>query len=288
MPELPEVEVVKRSLRKNIVNSVITNVLTNTNKLRYAIKKKDFQKLKNHKIISITRRSKYLLINTNNELTILVHLGMTGKFIIIDGNSKFKKTSFYYSLNKNDKKHNHVIFNLNKDKKLIYNDIRKFGFIKILCSKNIYKSSHLSSLGPEPMSNNFNSNYFKNIITNKNRTTKDILMDQKIVSGLGNIYVNEILFLSKINPRKKIKKLKDKDIEKIVYFTKKILKRSILEGGSSIKNFSNSDGKNGIFQQQFNVYGQIGEKCIRKNCKNYIRKTYISNRSTFFCKTCQK
>ena len=288
MPELPEVEVVKRSLRKNIVNSVITNVLTNTTKLRYAIKKKDFQKIKNRKIISITRRSKYLLINTNNQLTILVHLGMTGKFIIMNGESKFKKTSFYYSLNKNDKKHDHVIFNLSKNKKLIYNDIRKFGFIKILCSKKIYKSNHLSSLGPEPMSKSFNLKYFKNTISNKNRTTKDILMDQKIVSGLGNIYVNEILFLSKINPRKKIKKLKDEDIKKIIYFTKKILKRSILEGGSSIKNFSNSDGKNGIFQQQFNVYGQIGEKCIRKNCKNYIKKTYISNRSTFYCKTCQK
>ena len=213
---------------------------------------------------------------------------MTGKFIIMDKNRKLKKTSFYYNLNKNNQKHNHVIFNLNKNKKLIYNDVRKFGFIKILCSKNIYKDKHLKFLGPEPMSNKFTVKYFKRTILNKNRTTKDILMDQKVVSGLGNIYVNEILFLSKIDPKKKIKELIDRDIRKIIFFTKKILKKSILKGGSSIKNFSNSDGKNGVFQRQFNVYGQIGEKCNRKNCKDYIKKTYISNRSTFYCRTCQK
>ncbi len=288
MPELPEVEVVKRSLRKNIINSVITNVLTNTKKLRYEVPKRDFQKIKNHKIISITRRSKYLLINTNKEQTILVHLGMTGKFILMDKNRKLKKTSFYYSLDNNDKKHNHVIFNLNKKKKLIYNDVRKFGFIKIIYSRNVYKNEHIKSLGPEPMSNNFNLKYFKNSVSTKNRTIKDILMDQKVVSGLGNIYVNEILFLSGINPRKKIKKLKEENLRKIIYFTKKILKKSILDGGSSIQNFSNTDGKSGVFQQQFNVYGQKGERCVKKKCKNYIRKTYISNRSTFYCETCQK
>ena len=182
----------------------------------------------------------------------------------MDKNRKLKKTSFYYSLDNNDKKHNHVIFNLNKKKKLIYNDVRKFGFIKILYSRNVYKNEHIKSLGPEPMSNNFNLKYFKNSVSTKNRTIKDILMDQKVVSGLGNIYVNEILFLSGINPRKKIKKLKEENLRKIIYFTKKILKKSILDGGSSIQNFSNTDGKSGVFQQQFNVYGQKGERCVKK------------------------
>jgi formamidopyrimidine-DNA glycosylase len=139
MPELPEVEVVKKSLDKKIKKLVINDVIILNKNLRYKIETKKFLKLKKTKIISIKRRSKYLLVNLSNKLTILVHLGMTGKFFIIDQNKKKYKISFYYSLSENDDKHDHLIIHFNKNIKLIYNDVRKFGFIKLLNSKRIVK-----------------------------------------------------------------------------------------------------------------------------------------------------
>ena len=161
MPELPEVEVVKKSLVRKLKNLTIKRVFVNNSKLRYKINNKDFSKVKDLKILSIKRRSKYLLINLERNLTILAHLGMTGKFFIYEKEKKYK-TSFYYYLKKNDSKHDHITFFLNKGSKLIYNDVRKFGFIKLFQSQNIYKCDHLKLLGPEPLNKNFNVSYINN------------------------------------------------------------------------------------------------------------------------------
>jgi len=288
MPELPEVEVVKRSLKNSIKDLTIKKMTFNSYKLRYKIKKKDFNKIINKKILSIKRRSKYLFIILSQGLTILVHLGMTGKFFIANKNGIKSKTSFYYQINVKDHKHNHIIFHLSKNIKLIYNDVRKFGFIKILPSDKLKNNSHLKFLGPEPLSAKFDLKYFKNYIINKKRKLKDILMDQKFVSGLGNIYVNEILFLSKLRPTKIARSLKNSDMIKILYFTRKILRSSIKTGGSSVKNFEDGYGVSGKFQQQFNVYAREGENCTKNKCRGIIKKSNISNRSSFFCTTCQK
>ena len=143
-------------------------------------------------------------------------------------------------------------------------------------------------LGPEPLTNFFNLRYFKKYLLGKSRTIKDLLMDQKFISGIENIYANENLFLCKIKPDRKIKKLKDIELIKIIENTKKILKRAILLGGSSIKNFSSITGKKGAFQQNFNVYGKKGSMCPNKYCKAEIKKIFLSNRSSFFCPICQK
>ena len=171
MPELPEVEVVKRSLKSVINNLKIKKVTVNTNKLRYHVDKKQLLKIINKKILAVNRRSKYLLINLEQNITILAHLGMTGKFFIFDKNKKYK-TSFYYSLKKNDSKHNHITFFLNKGFKLIYNDIRKFGFIKLFQSHKVYKCSHLRYLGPEPLTKNFSINYISRYFLNKKKKLK--------------------------------------------------------------------------------------------------------------------
>ena len=287
MPELPEVEVVKKSLENKLKNLWIKRVNINNNKLRYKIDSKQFSKIKNQKIISIHRRSKYLLINLSKNFTILVHLGMTGKFFIIDNKKKYK-TSFYYSLKKNDTKHNHLTIVFNNKIKLIYNDVRKFGFIKIYSSKDILNCKHLAPLGPEPLSDNFNLSYFKKFILNKKIKIKDLLMDQKFVSGLGNIYCNEVLFLCKINPTRGVKKINQSEIKKIIKFIQTVLKQAILLGGSSIKNFSSTEGQAGNFQQKFNVYGRDKTSCNRSKCLGTIEKVYTSNRSSFFCPKCQK
>ena len=288
MPELPEVEVVKRSLSLKIQNLIIKKVKVNDSRLRYRVKKKDLNILTGKKILRINRRSKFLVFHLEKDVFLLIHLGMTGKFFYINKKNKKMKTSFYYEINKSNKKHNHVIFYLSGRQKLIYNDVRKFGFIKTYNKINFLNNFHFKSLGPEPLKRNFNYKYFVNFIDGKKRNVKSLLMDQKFVSGLGNIYVNEILFLSKIMPSREVKNLKTFEISEIIKNTKKILKNAIKLGGSSIKDFSSENGKKGSFQQEFNVYGKEGEKCSNADCKNILSKISISNRASFYCSSCQK
>ncbi len=289
MPELPEVEVVKRSLEKKILNMIIKKVKINDGNLRYKINKVKISRLVGKRIIKIKRRSKFLIFKISEKYVMLIHLGMTGKFFYINKERKKFKTSFYYNIDqKKDQKYDRIVFYLQNQQKLIYNDVRKFGFIKILNQDEIYKNFHLKNLGPEPLKKNFNYNYLKHYIFGRERMVKDLLMDQKCVSGLGNIYVNEILFSCNINPFRKVKTLKNFEIKKIVKNTKKILNKSIRLGGSSIKNFSSYDGKKGEFQQQFKVYGREDKKCSNIDCNKSITRSVISNRASFFCKSCQK
>ena len=285
MPELPEVEVIKRSLFKMINKAKIINIRVYNKNLRYKISSTFSNELINEKIINISRRSKYIIFHFKNKL-LLLHLGMTGKLIIKKKN-KMYKTSFYYNLNNLDK-HNHIYFTLNNSLTIIYNDVRRFGFFKIYYKKNFSEIPFLNKLGPEPLSKLFNIFYFKKFIINKKKNIKNLLMDQNFVSGLGNIYVNEVLFLSKINPLKKCNYLIKTDIKKIILNTKLILKLSIFQGGSSIKDFKNTSGENGNFQQFFKVYGRENEKCSRISCKGNIKKIFIGNRSSFYCNKCQK
>ncbi len=288
MPELPEVEVVKRSLTNKLQNLIIKEVKINDERLRYPIDKNKIRKLVGLKLEKIERKSKFLLFFFN-KIIMMIHLGMTGKLFFVNKENKKFKTSFYYNINdKKDQKHDRVVFFFNKNQKLIYNDVRKFGFIKLLNKKDYKSNYHLISLGPEPLKREFHYYYLKKYIKGRNRIVKDILMDQKFVSGIGNIYANEILFSSKVRPFRKVKNLKEFELKKILKFTKEILKRAIKLGGSSIKNFSSSNGKKGSFQQYFKVYGKKGENCSNKNCNHKIIRIVIANRATFYCSNCQK
>jgi formamidopyrimidine-DNA glycosylase len=289
MPELPEVEVVKRSLTRKVQNLIIKKVKINDGKLRYPIDKNKIRKIVGLQIKKIERRSKFLLFFFNKDIVMMAHLGMTGKFFFVNQkNTKFK-TSFYYDIEyKNEKKYDRVEFILKDNRKLIYNDVRKFGFIKLLNNIDYSNNFHLRNLGPEPLKDSFNITYFKKYIKGRNRMIKDILMDQKFVSGVGNIYANEILFLSKVKPSRKAKSLTELELRRIVKMTKSVLKNAIKLGGSSIKDFSSSNGKKGSFQEHFNVYGKKDNLCSVKKCKNKIVKSTISSRATFFCSKCQK
>ena len=289
MPELPEVEVVKRSLTNKTQNLIVKAVKINDGRLRYKIDRDKIKKIVGLKFKKISRRSKYLLFYFNKDIVMLVHLGMTGKFFFVNRKRTKYKTSFYYDINENkDKKHDRIIFELSNNQKLIYNDIRKFGFIKFYNQANLEQNIHLKYLGPEPLSSKFNIRYFKNYIEGRQRVVKNILMDQRFISGLGNIYVNEILFFSGVKPSKKIKKLSDLEIQKIIKFSKKIISKAIILGGSSIKDFSSGSGKKGSFQQHFSVYGKKDENCSKVKCLGKIKKIVIANRASFFCNKCQK
>ena len=287
MPELPEIEIVKRSLFKKINKAKIVNITINNKNLRYKISNTLSKKLVNEKILKISRRSKYLIFHFKNKL-LLVHLGMSGKFLIIrKKDNKIYKTSFYYDLNILPK-HNHVFFTFNNGYILIYNDIRRFGFIKFYKNMDITNINYLNKLGIEPLSKFFNLNYFKKFTKNKKKNIKNILMDQTFVSGIGNIYANEALFMSRINPTRSSKDLINKEIKKLISSLKIILKFSILKGGSSIRDFKNISGKIGNFQRFFKVYGKENKNCSRISCKGIIKRISISSRSSFYCNICQK
>ena len=286
MPELPEVEVVKKSLNKSITKLIIKKIKINNNKLRYRISINDFQSILNKKIKNIKRRSKYLLIEMSNNKIILIHLGMTGKFFI-EKKKHLKRLSFYHNLNRNYS-HDHLVITLSNKSKLFYNDVRRFGFIKVYKKNDLKKSSHLKYLGPEPLSSNFNFRYLSEQLKKRSLKIKDFLMNQRVVSGLGNIYVNEILFSSKILPKRKSSSLKSFEISKIISNTKKILKKSIRFGGSSIRDFKNMQGRSGKFQQEFEIYGKFDQNCSNTNCKGIIKLVKISNRATYYCNQCQK
>ncbi len=286
MPELPEVEIVRQSLQKKIKKKRIKKVIIRNRNLRFRIPSEFESFLEDKKIIKVDRFSKYLIIHFQNENYFIIHLGMSGTIHIFDNKKplKFTNTSFYNSPYL-PKKHNHAEF-IFDNLKVIYNDPRRFGFFEII--KNIQDlEKRFKSMGPEPFNNKFDLNYVANYLRQKKKDIKSFLLDQRFVSGIGNIYASEILFACKINPFKKAKQLNKNECLNIILNSKKILQQAINKGGSSIRDFKDISGNKGTFQKEFKVYQQEGAVCKRPKCNGIIKKKMISNRSTFFCNICQ-
>ena len=286
MPELPEVEIVKKSLKKNVKDKKILDVIVTNRNLRFKVDK-DFEKiLKNRKIQNVNRYAKNIIVELNGNIYVIIHLGMTGTFHLIRNNIlKNTNLSFYQSKDL-PIKHNHIVL-IFKKFRVIYNDPRRFGFFKLLKDKESFKL-YLKNIGYEPLDKNFNLKYLKKSILFRKKCIKSILLDQKIISGIGNIYANEILFHSGLNPRKKGLKLKDFELKYLYKYSKLVLKKAILKGGSSIRDFRNTEGAKGSFQNNFKVYDKDNHNCPNKKCNYKIKKINISNRSTFYCENCQK
>ena len=283
MPELPEVETVKRGLEEFIINESIKEVYLSKFNLRFPWPKDFVSKIVGKKIISIKRRAKYIIIGLSDNYSIIAHLGMSGSYKVL----KKGEVQDYIIL-----KHDHLIIDLDNFK-VVYNDPRRFGYID-LTNQDPETHKFLSSLGPEPLSNYFNADNLAETLLNKNKPIKNTLLDQNIVSGLGNIYVCEALFRSKINPKKNCSKLitsKGKPRKNLILLVKKInevIKEAIEAGGSSLRDFSNTSGKMGYFQSSFNVYNRENEKCLLGSCNGVVKRIIQSGRSTFFCSKCQK
>ena len=283
MPELPEVETVKRGLEEFIINESIKEVYLSKFNLRFPWPKDFVSKIVGKKIISIKRRAKYIIIGLSDNYSIIAHLGMSGSYKVL----KKGEVQDYIIL-----KHDHLIIDLDNFK-IVYNDPRRFGYIDIT-NQDPETHKFLSSLGPEPLSNYFNADNLAETLFNKNKPIKNTLLDQNIVSGLGNIYVCEALFRSKINPKKNCSKLvtsKGKPRKNLILLVKKInevIKEAIEAGGSSLRDFSNTSGKMGYFQSSFNVYNRENEKCLLDSCDGVVKRIIQSGRSTFFCSRCQK
>ena len=286
MPELPEVEIVRQSLDKKIKGKIIKKVIVKNRNLRFKVPQNLEIFLENQKILKVDRFSKYLLLSLRNNYVCIIHLGMSGTIHLIkDRHKEFVTNTSFYSAPNLPKNHNHIEILFNK-LRLVYNDPRRFGFFQILEKKDLFKK-RFNKLGPEPFSRKFNLNYIDFSFRNKKKNIKNFLLDQKFVSGIGNIYASEILYLSKINPHRKAKNLTKQDCKRILVYSKKVLKNAIHKGGSSIRDFKNVLGIKGGFQKEFKVYQREGLNCKRKNCRGTIKKKFISKRSSFFCNFCQ-
>ena len=292
MPELPEVETVRRGLEQKLKNFIIKKVeICRESTVAYPIDKKDFiEGLHNSLIYKWNRRGKYLIaelkknernnidaneISLVNNGVLVVHLRMTGYFT-------------FNNILTNPCKHTRIRLFDNNNNELRYIDVRSFGqmwWVKDgLLPNNIIKG--LGTLGPEPFSENFNLSYLKKIIVNKKRSIKSILLDQTIIAGIGNIYADESLFSAGISPFREAKTIKENELKKLKIAIVEVLKKSIGAGGTTFSDFRDLEGENGNFGLQTNVYRRTGKQCRR--CKNLIERQKISGRSTHWCRKCQK
>ena len=283
MPELPEVETTRRGLIVSLEGTVITKVIKRRNKIRILIPD-DFEKrIEGHMVLSIRRRAKYLQIFLSNGDVIICHLGMSGKFVIRkinDGvNGQENNTEF--------DKHDHVIFETKNSEYVIYNDPRRFGVMTICAETDLETHPLFKDMAVEPLGNEFNGDYLCDKLLNKNSPIKTVLLDQRIVVGLGNIYVCEALNIAKISPVKKACALRVDEVERLVPIIRNVLNRAIEAGGSSLKDFAKVDGDLGYFQHQFVSYGRENKPCKNDNCKGNIDRIIQSGRSTFYCPICQ-
>lgn len=272
MPELPEVETICQTIQ-HLKGRKIKNIFRSEKRLRLE-STLDLLTLKNSKINNFNRRARYLLIGFDNDRSLIVHLGMSGKLTHSCSGDFLQK------------KHDHFICELDDDSRLIFNDPRRFGFIDLIHTKDLVRHKMLAKLGPEPLSTQFNSKYLTAKLRDKKMNIKTAMMDNEIVVGVGNIYINESLFASEISPLRSASSLSKAEIEKLTKTIKNILEKAIKLGGSSINDYVDSAGKKGNFQNSFKVYGNNRKKCL--HCNDIITKIVQNGRSSFYCNNCQK
>ena len=275
MPELPEVQTVVNGIKSKITKHKILRFKKYISKLRYPIQKNLSSKVESSTVITVFRRAKYIIINLSNNRSLVIHLGMSGRIIIVkDNKKKFKHTHFS------------ILFN--KNLVILFIDPRRFGYIFVTETASLEKHRFFVNLGVEPLIRQFNDRYLLNVTKNKKSPIKNIIMNQKYIVGVGNIYASEALFMSGIHPSRLGKDITKRDCEKLVRAIKSVLKKSIKLGGSSINDHTMVSGKMGYFQNKLYVYGREGSKCVKRSCQSPIIRIVISQRSSFYCSECQK
>ena len=273
MPELPEVETIKRDLEQSILGKKIHDVIVYDSLVVNGPPKQFINHLKGKIIKSVSRRSKALIIHFETEEYLVVHLKMTGQLILGDNLRETQKL-----------KDTKVVFHLSDGTCINYNDQRRFGLLSFV--KSLDTIGYFQNLGPEPLTGDFNADWLKENLKKRNSPIKPLLMNQQFVSGIGNIYASEILFEAGINPKKQAGRLKDKDIKSLYSATRKVLQEAIELRGSSMRNYRDASGQKGDFINRINVYAREGEDC--PSCAKPINKIVQAGRSTFYCKKCQK
>ncbi len=278
MPELPEVETVMRGLEPAMVGQVIAKADVRRPNLRWPFPDRMAERLSGKRVERLRRRSKYILCDLSSGETLLIHLGMSGFMTVVPPSD----------VHPDPAKHDHVVLDMQDGTRISFNDARRFGAMDLAATAEMDAHKLLTVLGPEPLGNSFDEAYLIEKLKAKNSPIKSTLLDQRIVAGLGNIYVCEVLHRTGISPLQKSSKLSTKRVASLVPMIRTVLEEAIDSGGSSLKDYRQTDGELGYFQHRFAVYGREGEPCNTPDCTAKIKRVVQSGRSSFYCPTCQR
>jgi len=283
MPELPEVETVRRGLTPAMEGVVIERADVNRPDLRWPFPERMAERLTGQTVQRLRRRSKYILADLSSGETLLIHLGMSGRMTV----SGDPLGQFVHD-HPMPEKHDHVVFHMANGARVTFNDPRRFGAMDLLPTATAEDHKLLSVLGPEPLGNDFHEQHLIDAFKGKNTPVKSALLNQGIVAGLGNIYVCEALFRGKVSPRRKAGQISAPRVAALVPIIRQVLQDAIEAGGSSLKDFRQADGELGYFQHSFDVYGREGDPCRTQGCGAEIKRITQSGRSSFYCAQCQR
>jgi formamidopyrimidine-DNA glycosylase len=292
MPELPEVEIMRRGLAPAMEGASFAAITLNRADLRFAFEPDFAARLQNERVIRLSRRAKYIVAETGSGLALAMHLGMTGRFTIQRSAAGGGETpgAFYYDYDA-DPRHDHVIFVMSSGAIIRYNDVRRFGYMTLLAPGFMLEHPHFKDLGVEPLSEALSAAYLQQRAEGKAQQLKAFLLDQRVIAGLGNIYVCEALFRAGLPPEAKAGALAagkrgTAAAKRLSASIKAVLADALLAGGSSIRDYRHADGAGGSFQEKFDVYGLAGQPC-HNSCGSSIERKVQQGRSTFFCPRCQ-
>lgn len=274
MPELPEVETVRRGLEPVMTGQRITRADIRREGLRWPFPENMAARLEGQRVAQLRRRAKYILVDMDGGETLIIHLGMSGRMLISQGDAE-------------PEKHDHVILEIEGGTRITFNDARRFGAMDLCATDALDQHKMLAELGPEPLGNIFDAEYLKERIAGRKMPIKSALLDQKIVAGLGNIYVCEALWRAEIQPTILSGNLADAKVDILVPIIRNVLEEAIAAGGSSLKDYKQTDGELGYFQHSFATYDREGEACRKDGCNGTIDRIVQSGRSTFYCPNCQ-
>lgn len=288
MPELPEVETVRQGLVPVLEGRRLQRVIARRGDLRFPLPKDFAERLTGRCVQKLTRRAKYILAHLDGDEILIIHLGMSGRFQIEGG----ELGRFLHNIQPEDAegpgKHDHIEFITDQGARIVYSDHRRFGMMDLFPSSEMARYRFLASIGPEPLSDEFSAGVLRKKLEGKRAPIKAALLDQRVVAGLGNIYVCEALFRSRISPLRESSSLKPPAIARLVDDIKLVLQDAIRAGGSTLRDYKQTSGELGYFQHSFQVYDRAGERCSRAGCKGTIKRIVQSGRSTFFCGSCQR
>jgi formamidopyrimidine-DNA glycosylase len=294
MPELPEVETVRRGLQPVMEGAKIVHAEARRKDLRFPFQKDFSARLNGQTITGLGRRAKYLLADLASGDVLLMHLGMSGSFRIIRKAREDDTPGRFHHPRDKDEAHDHVVFHMSSGADVVFNDPRRFGYMKIIARNAMDEEPLLQGLGPEPLGNEFDAAMLARSCANKKTSLKAALLDQRVVAGLGNIYVCEALFRALLSPRRLAATLATKKGEpidhakRLVEAIHEVLNEAIKAGGSSLRDHRQASGELGYFQHSFQVYDREGEPCRTKGCNGIVRRFTQNGRSTFWCPKCQK
>lgn len=286
MPELPEVETVRRGLEPVLAGARLVRVRANRPDLRFPLPDGFVQRLTGARILRLDRRAKYILAPLDRGDTLVMHLGMTGRFEIAAPEGAVRPGDFARQVTPDDK-HAHVVFETEDGATITYYDPRRFGFMDLIPTEGIERHPWFATLGPEPLGDGFDAATLEKAFENRKQGPKTLLLDQRTVAGLGNIYVCEALHRAHISPFKPSGGVDRKRLPALATAIKAVLAEAVEVGGSTLKDFAAADGALGYFQHRFRVYDREGEPCPTANCKGVIARQAQAGRSTFFCPICQ-